>query len=471
MIRQAPFFFHPADKEAELPTRDLPIIRSYPGSEATPEATPGDVVIDCIGSVVGRDARRRPLLVYIHVPFCSSKCTFCTWVAGVSVPELRSSDDTRSRYAEAVKEQIEFYAPRLTALGYVPDIVYWGGGTPSALSVDQIRTIANSLRDNFDLSTVREYTVESSPETLTAEKISEFQAAGMDRLSIGVQSFNESELRRAGRSHSPAEAEDTFRRAERLGCVNRNIDIITGFPKQTREVLEETIAKTLELRPEHITAYSYYEARGTVMARQIARGHISAPRFEARASAQELVYEVLTSNGYSEYMPMYYSRSEQLRFKGESYYFNWEGDHIGFGSGAFSVLATHRTLNARGNLEKYISSPTTFDHFDKADLRIAVDESLTMMFLNGRRIAYDRFFGRFGFDFRELLEFPRMKAFRLALDRIGTPLRLTSTEVYVGTEAGDWNGGELVRLQAKVRAEIASAAHRASISAQSKRSS
>jgi coproporphyrinogen III oxidase-like Fe-S oxidoreductase len=453
-----------------MPTRDLPVIRPYPGSEEKHKAS-GDVVVDRIGSVVGRDTRRRPLLVYIHVPFCSSKCTFCVWVAGVSVPQLRSSDDTRSRYAEAVKEQIEFYAPRLATLGYVPDIVYWGGGTPSALSVDQIRTIANALRDNFDLSAVREYTVESSPETLTVEKISEFQAAGMDRLSIGVQSFNESELRRAGRSHSPAEAEDAFRRAGRLGCVNRNIDIITGFPKQTREVLEETIAKILELRPEHITAYTYYEAKGTVMARQIARGNISAPRFEERAAAQELVYEALTSNGYSEYMPMYYSQSKQLRFKGESYYFNWEGDHIGFGSGAFSALATHRTLNSRGNLEEYISSPTTFDHFEKTDLRIAVDESLSLMFLNGRPIAYDRFFNRFGFDFRELLEVPRMKAFLLALDRIGAPLQLTPTDAYVTAPAGDWNGGDLVRLQVKVRAEIASAAHKASIPAPSRRSS
>jgi oxygen-independent coproporphyrinogen-3 oxidase len=256
-----------------------------------------------------------------------------------------------------------------------------------------------------------------------------------------------------------------------MGCVNRNIDIITGFPKQTREVLEATIAKTLELRPEHITAYSYYEVKGTVMARQIARGNISALYFEDQASAQELVYEALTSNGYSQYMPMYYAQSKQLRFKGEGYYFDWEGDHIGFGSGAFSVLATHRALNSRGNLDEYIASPTTFDHFQKADLRIAVDESLSLMFRNGRPIVYDRFFNRFGFDFRELLEIPRMKAFLIALDRIGAPLRLTSTEAYVETPAGDWNGGDLVRLQEEVRAEIASAVHKASLSAPPRRSS
>lgn len=444
-------------------TSEILSIRSHhPRSEKKPRV-PGDVVCEAIESVVDGDRRARPLLVYIHIPFCSSKCSFCTWVSGVSVSQLRSSDDIRSRYAEAVKEQIEFYAPRLTALGYVPDIVYWGGGTPSILSSSQINTIADAVRDNFDLSAIREYTVESSPETLTEEKIRAFQAAGMNRLSIGVQSFNEGELRRAGRAHSPAQAEEAFRRAERLGCVNRNMDIITGFPNQTREVLEQTIAKTLELRPEHITAYTYHAALGTVMARQIARGDVAALGAEDRASAQEFTHDALTANGYSKDMAMYYSRGERYRFKGESYYFNWEGDHIGFGSGAFSALATHRTINARGNLDEYMSSPTSFDSFEKSGERIAVDESLSLLFLNGNTIIYDRFFNRFGFDFRELLEVPRMKAYRIALENNGTPLLLGPTEAYLQAPPdGDWNGDELVRLQEKILAEIASAARKAS---------
>ena len=180
---------------------------------------------------------------------------------------------------------------------------------------------------------------------------------------------------------------------------------------------------------------------------------------------------MLTSNGYSEYMPMYYSRSDQFRFNGELYYFGWEGDHFGFGSGAFSVIANHRTLNSRGNIDGYISSPTTFDSFEKYDLNRAVNESLTLMFLNGRTITYDRFFNRFGFDFRELLEVPQMSAFMIALDRIGSPLRIAESEAYVARPAGGWNGAELVRLGVKVRAEIASAAHKASASEQSRRSS
>jgi coproporphyrinogen III oxidase-like Fe-S oxidoreductase len=434
-----------------LTTRELPSIRSRPDSEAT-RRVPADTIFDGIGSVVVRNRRQRPLLIYIHVPFCSSKCTFCTWVTGISVPQLRSSDDIRSRYAHAIREQIEFYAPRLTALGYVPQIVYWGGGTPSALSAAQIRVIANALRDNFDLSTVVEYSVESSPETLTAEKINEFQAAGMNRISIGVQSFDGDELRRAGRSHSAVEGANALQRAKSQGCANRNIDLITGFPKQTSQALEETLAKTLELEPEHITAYSYYVASKSTMARQIERGTISALRYDDRAAAQELAYETFSSNGYGEYMPMYYSKREQHKFRGEIYYFDWEGDHIGFGSGAFSVLATHRIVNARGNLDEYISSPTGCDFFHRPGVPEAAEESIMQMFMNGHRIAYDRFFDRFGFDFQEVLEVPRIKALQVALDRVGAPLVITPTEAYVSGPADGWHGGEIVRLQAKVRA-------------------
>jgi putative oxygen-independent coproporphyrinogen III oxidase len=447
-----------------LPTQDLPGIRSYPHSEAT-HRVPADVILSGIESVAGRDHRQRRLLIYIHVPFCSSKCTFCTWVAGIPVAQLRSSDDTRAHYANAVKEQIEFYAPRLTALGYVPEIVYWGGGTPSLLSAAQISLIANALRENFDLSAVGEYSVESSPETLTAEKISAFQAAGMNRISIGVQSFDESELRRAARSHSAAEAADSLERAKSQGCMNRNIDLITGFPRQTRKVLEETLAKALVLQPEHITAYSYRAAEETTMARQIARGSLPTLHDEDQAAAQDLTYEMLTANGYGEYMTMYYSKSKQHRFRGELYYFDWEGDHIGFGSGANSILATHRIMTARGNLGEYISSPIACDRFYKAGPAKAVHESVTQMFMNGRPIAYDRFFDRFGFDFHDLLEAPPMKAFRVALDRIEAPLVLTPTEAYASAPAGGWHGGEQVRFQTKVRAVIASSQQAASTNA------
>jgi len=418
---------------------------------------PADVVLDDVRSVVGRDQRQRSLLVYVHVPFCSSKCTFCTWVTGIPTAQLRSSDDIRWRYAEALKKQIEYYAPRVSELGYVPKVVYWGGGTPSALNAGQIELIGTALKDNFDLSAVSEYSVESSPETLTAENIAAFQYAGMNRLSVGIQSFDESELRRAGRAHSATQADGSVRRAQQLGCVNRNVDIITGFPRQTDEMLKDTLARTIALRPEHVTSYSYHAVNETAMFRQIERGHLPAHNTDQRARAQDLAYEMLTANGYDEYMPMYYSLGPHHRFNAELYYFDWEGDHLGFGSGANSVLATHKLTNGRGNLEQYISSPNTCDILEKPGISTALGESFRLTSITGRRLSYQRFSHRFGFDFSELLKAPRMKAFRMVLDRAESPFILTTSEAYVSPPAGGWHGGELLRLARRMRTVQAAA--------------
>jgi coproporphyrinogen III oxidase-like Fe-S oxidoreductase len=412
---------------------------------------PADAVMREVRSVVSQDHRQRNLLVYVHVPFCSSKCTFCTWVTGIPTSQLRSSGDVRWHYAEALKKQIEFYAPRLSDLGYVPKVVYWGGGTPSALNAGQIELIGTALKDNFDLSSVSEYSVESSPETLSAETIAAFQGAGMNRLSVGIQSFDASELRRAGRAHSAEQADNAVRRAKQLGCANRNVDIITGFPRQTEEALKDTLAKTIALRPEHVTSYSYHAVSETAMFRQIERGHLTALNTDQRALAQDLAYQMLTASGYDEYMPMYYSLGPHHKFGAELYYFDWEGDHFGFGSGANSVLATHKLTNARGNLQPYISSPTTCDILEKPGISAALGESFRLMAVTGRRLSYRRFSRRFGFDFSELLEEPRMRAFRVVLDRADSPLRLTASEAYVSPPAGGWHGGELLRLTRRMR--------------------
>ncbi len=271
----------------------------------------------------------------------------------------------------------------MSDLGYVPKVVYWGGGTPSALTAGQIELIGTALKDNFDLSSVSEYSVESSPETLSAETIAAFQSAGMNRLSVGIQSFDASELRRAGRAHSAEQADSAVRRAEQLGCANRNVDIITGFPRQTEEVLKDTLAKTIALRPEHVTSYSYHAVSETAMFRQIERGHLAALNTDQRALAQDLAYQMLTASGYDEYMPMYYSLGPHHKFGAELYYFDWEGDHFGFGSGANSVLATHKLTNARGNLQQYISSPTTCDILEKPGISAALSEKLQALGRHG----------------------------------------------------------------------------------------
>ena len=428
-------------------------------SDAIRRNVAGAEVLDAIGQALGRNHDRRRLLVYVHIPFCSSKCTFCGWVAGISTPQLRSADDIRAQYVRSLVSQIEYYAPHLMALGYVPEIVYWGGGTPSILSPQQIATIGNALRENFDLSGVYEYAVESSPETITADKIQALQSAGMNRLSIGVQSFDDEELRRTGRAHTSNTAEEAIQLARQQGCANLNIDIITGFPGQTPEMLDGTIAKTIQLRPEHITAYSYYVVNKTVMARQLVRGYSSGLNTEQRAIAQDHVYEILTESGYNDYMPMYYSISPDYDFSGEAYYFDWLGDYIGFGSGANSVLGHHALGGKRGNLDRYISLPTAFEQVERMGMRNAFDDTYGQLVNLGRPVNYGRFRSRFGFDFEALLAQPRFKGLQRVLEHLGTPLIVDSDEAYI-SPGGRRHGGDVVRQDDHVSATIMAAVRR-----------
>lgn len=430
------------------------------GQDVMRENVAAAEVFDAIERELSREPIRRPLLVYVHIPFCSSKCSFCGWVAGISTGQLRSADDIRSQYVSSVVNQIKSYAPRLTALGYVPEIVYWGGGTPSILSPEQITAIGDALRGNFDLSGVCEYSVESSPETLTVDKIKALQAAGINRLSIGVQSFDDGELRRAGRAHSSRAAEEAIALAREQGCANLNIDIITGFPGQTADVLERTVERAVQLRPEHVTAYSYYVVSKTVMARQLERGHRSGRNTEQRAMAQDRVYEALTGSGYTEYMPMYYSAGPGHLFAGEGYYFDWLGDHIGFGSGANSILGHHLLISKRGNLDGYLSAPTTCDHLERMGMRSALDDSIKQLTTFGRPLNYRRFHSRYGFDFEALLGEPRLKGLQRVLQSLDVPLVLDSDEAYIGAPGKGWHGGDLVRLNGNIAAMVAAAKRR-----------
>lgn len=361
---------------------------------------------------IGRRARSLPpgrdLLLYVHVPFCSSKCTFCHWVAEVPVKQLRAGSSIRRRYVEAVCEQARWYGPHLADLGYTVRYIYFGGGTPSLLAPEELETLGTVLRDSFDLSELVEWTIESSPETLTPQKLAAMRRVGIERLSIGVQSFDERELRSAARAHSAEQAMQAFEMARVAGFSNINIDLIVAFPGQTEDVLAHTLSTTVQLDPEHVTAYNYLEASGTVMAKQIAAGYRPKPRLGDRVRARSQAHERLVASGYEEYMPSYYSRDEASRFRGEQYYFNLQGDFLGLGSGAHSIMAYHFLLNRRGGLPFFLTDPCGFDDCVQYDPARPEETHVFHVspVLAGVDISYARFEERYGFDFRAIRNHP-----------------------------------------------------------------
>lgn len=359
-----------------------------------------------------RQTADRSLLIYLHVPFCSSKCTFCDWVTEIPVTQLRSGPSVRGAYVASLCRQIRAVGPILTDLGYDAKHVYWGGGTPSKLSEEELAQVADSLAASFDLSGIGEYTMETSPDTLTAAKLATMRDIGVNRVSLGVQSFDDQELRRAARSHSSAMAEEAVHLIHDAGFANVNIDLIVGFPEQTLETLDRTLRTAIALAPRHVTTYIYRPTPGTVMARQIGTGHRNAATLPDLLQAYHFARCLLEDAGYFEYAVGYFTRDAASRFRGEEYYFNLEGDYIGFGSGGESILGHHNLKNTPAALHWYITHPTQFEsveQFSPAALETTF-RALRLTMLTATGVEYRRFERLFGFPFSLIRHHPQVEA-------------------------------------------------------------
>ena len=197
----------------------------------------------------------KDLLIYIHIPFCNSKCSFCDWVSAIPVAESEKRAKHAQRICASTLPTNSVFGPRLMEMGYTPKLIYWGGGTPSKLEAGETAEVIAALRDSFDLSHVEEHTVEISPESITAQKLETMRSLGVNRISMGVQSFDDAELRKGARAHSAAQAEAAARLIKEAGFTNFNLDLIVAFPDQTLDVLEQSVRKAIELEPTHLTIY------------------------------------------------------------------------------------------------------------------------------------------------------------------------------------------------------------------------
>lgn len=353
------------------------------------------------------------LLIYIHVPFCASRCSFCDWVSDVPGKDLFGGPELRERYAEALCRQISFLGPRLGDLGYEPRLVYWGGGTPSRLESHQIRQVVACLHEAFDLSGVVEHTMEVSPDSVTPEKLEAARDCGVNRLSMGVQSFIDEELRSTGRAHSAAEAERAFEWIRAAGFENVNLDLIVALPDQRRDWLETSLRRAVELGPEHLTTYLYRPTPGTALARQLGKGQRRRLALEEIEGAYELTQAVLAAAGYEEYITNYFARDPKHYFRGEEYYFGFRGDYIGFGSGANSLVGHHLLSNHQAHLRAFLDQPLGFDSCERVspERPERVLSAMREVFLTRRGIDFEGFRRAFGFDFQLLRGHPYLKSF------------------------------------------------------------
>jgi len=295
--------------------------------------------------------------IYVQVPFCASKCSFCNFNSRVQPSSLFD------RYSDALAQEIgrlaadfQFYGLSGEVLALPADTLYFGGGTPSLLGVERLEKIVRALHARFGIQAGSEFTLEITPGSADFHFLAHALSFGANRLSIGAQTFEDQELRAVGRLHSAADTRELVRRARGAGFPNVSIDLVAGLPHQTCESWRRNLEAVLQLEPQHISLYLFEIDEKSRLGREVLQGgrryHASAvPSAEFMADAHESGREALRQEGYTQYeisnfaRPGYESR-HNLKY--------WQlAPYVGLGAGAHSFDGTHRWAN-EADAELYI---------------------------------------------------------------------------------------------------------------------
>jgi putative oxygen-independent coproporphyrinogen III oxidase len=284
--------------------------------------------------------------IYIHIPFCRSRCSYCDFATGLY-------ESTRAdRYTRALKEELLTW--KEIEVREEIDTIYFGGGTPSLLSAQQVSTILDALYSRFSLKPDLhlEVTMEMNPGTVTLDSLRELRRAGINRASFGAQTFDDKELARLGRSHNAQQTRDTFRHLHEAGFNNISFDLIAGLPGQTLEAWERNVDEALAMKPEHLSFYLLEVHEGTPLADHIRRGVQPEPDDEIAAQMYASMLERAVAAGYEHYeisnlcLPGFESRHNTKYWTGAPYY--------GFGCSAHSYDGRFRRWSNERDVIRYM---------------------------------------------------------------------------------------------------------------------
>lgn len=276
--------------------------------------------------------------IYIHIPFCKSRCSYCDFAT-----DVYRSMNAVERYVGALCTEIENERDESRTLN--ADTVYFGGGTPSLLTPDQVGRILSAVREQFDISGDVEITMEMNPATVTAESLAGYRELGVNRASFGVQTFNDRDLKLLARGHDAKDARKTFKLLRDVGFDNISFDLIAGLPGQTMDDWRRNLYEAVAMSPEHLSLYLLEIHEGTPLAEQIRSGRRTPIDDELAAEMYELMIDTLADAGYIQYeisnfaRPGFESRHNTKYWKLEPVY--------GFGVSAHSFDGVERYANER----------------------------------------------------------------------------------------------------------------------------
>ena len=300
---------------------------------------------------------KRNLGIYIHIPFCIKKCSYCDFIS------FENKLDFQGKYIEQLKKEIESQKEILKNSDITT--IYIGGGTPSAIKSKYIVEIINYLNEyiNFKESNNMEITIEVNPGTVTKQKLIDYYNSGINRISIGLQCVQDRLLKIIGRIHNFEQFLETFKMAREVGFKNINVDLMIGLPEQNIEDIKQSIEKILELNPEHISVYSLIVEEGTKISKKIEEGFYQLPDEELERMEYSYVKNKLELAGYNHY--------EISNFAKEGFFSKhnlncWkQEEYLGFGIAAHSYYDNIRFSNTI-DLNKYLNA--TSKDFEEANI-------------------------------------------------------------------------------------------------------
>lgn len=321
----------------------------------------------------------KSLELYVHIPFCVRKCEYCDFL---SAP---AGADTQQEYVRNLLLEIEQKGVRCT--DYEVTTIFFGGGTPSILKAVWIADILNAIHRNFKVRKDAEITIECNPGTLTFEKLSIYKSAGINRISVGLQSASDAELRELGRIHTYEDFLKSYDLIRKKGFSNVNIDLMAALPGQTLKSYEQTLRRVLALKPEHISAYSLIIEEGTPFyekyeADELLREKGEKPQMLPSEETERLMYErtkeLLLAHGYERYEISNYARRGYACRHNIGY---WRREnYLGFGLGSASLLENERFHNTT-DLTDYLGGDYLAYEQEKLDKKSQMEE---FMFLGLR---------------------------------------------------------------------------------------
>lgn len=314
--------------------------------------------------------------IYIHIPFCKQKCTYCDFHFSTTFSSYREE------MIQAILTELELRKDYISSNDVAT--IYFGGGTPSLLKKEELRRIIAKINQKYRLKDVLEISLEANPDDITEENLNVWKNLGINRLSIGLQSFKESDLKWMNRAHTVEESNQCISLAQKAGFNNLTVDLMYGLPDLTMTEWKAHIQKLIDLDIAHISAYCLTVEKNTVLDNWVNKGKIKPPVEDVQSEQFLMLLTMLEENGFEQYEISNFCKEGAESIHNSNY---WKGEHyVGIGPSAHSFNGTSRSWNVSNN-SKYIKAIQSGEKFSEVERLSSVDQ-FNEYLLTGLRTKY-----------------------------------------------------------------------------------